>query len=81
MGEVDKKQLEEMVRKEITKLFESVLDYTVIAVPDNNAFKPLRGRILRIGNDCIRNIISELSNYEVTCLEINEDIIEIKKSK
>lgn len=79
MGEVDKKQLEDLVRKEVTKLFEAVLDYTSIAVSDTNTFKILRGRILRIGNDCIRTIISELECYDVKSLDISDDIIEIKK--
>ena len=79
MGEVDKKQLETLVKKEVTKLFESVLDYTSIAVSDTNTFKILRGRILRIGNDCIRNIVSELEFFEVKSLDISDDIIEIKK--
>ena len=79
MGEVDKKQLESLVKKEVTKLFESVLDYTSIAVPDTNTFKILRGRNLRIGNDCIRNIVSELEFFEVKSLDISDDIIEIKK--
>lgn len=79
MGEVDKKQLETLVKKEVTKLFESVLDYTSIAVSDTNTFKILRGRILRIGNDCIRNIVSELEYFDVKCLDISDDIIEIKK--
>ena len=79
MGEVDKKQLETLVKKEVTKLFESVLDYTSIAVSDTNTFKILRGRILRIGNDCIRNIVSELEYFDVKSLDISDDIIEIKK--
>ena len=79
MGEVDKKHLENLVRKEVTKLFESVLDYTSIAVTEHNTFKILRGRILRIGNDCIRNIISELNNYDIVYSDISDDIIEIKK--
>jgi hypothetical protein len=78
MGEVDKQQLNAFVKKEVTKLFESVLDYTSIAVSEQATFKILRGRILRIGNDCIRTIISELDNYDVKCLDISEDIIEIK---
>ena len=42
-----------VVRKEVTKLFQQVLDYTSIAVPDPNTYKALRGKILRVGNDCI----------------------------
>ena len=79
MGEVDRKQLDALVKKEVTKLFESVLDYTSIAVSDTNTFKILRGRILRIGNDCIRTIISELDCYDVKYLDVSDDIIEIKK--
>ena len=79
MGEVDKKQLEELLRKEITKLFEVVLDYTSIAVPDNQTFKNLRGKIMNSSSKTFYTVISELQSYEVTNLDIHEDFIEIKK--
>ncbi len=78
MKDSDKKKLDSLVRKEVTKMFESVLDYTSIAVTDEKAFKVLRGKILRVGNDCIRNISSELADYKVEYVASVEDIIEIK---
>lgn len=78
MEDPGRKHLEDLVRKEVTKLFESVLDYTSIAVPEKDRFSMLRGKILRVGNDCIRTITSELVNYEIELLYPNEDIIEFK---
>jgi hypothetical protein len=78
MDEAGRKHLEDVMRKEVTKLFESVLDYTSIAVSEKDRFSVLRGKILRVGNDCIRTIASELSNYEIELVERTEDVIEFK---
>ena len=78
MDDVGRKHLEDVVRKEVTKLFESVLDYTSIAVSEKDRFAVLRGKILRVGNDCIRTITSELVNYEIDLIERDEDVIEFK---
>lgn len=78
MDDVGRKHLEVVMRKEVTKLFESVLDYTSIAVSEKDRFSVLRGKILRVGNDCIRTITSELSNYDIDLVEQSEDIIEFK---
>lgn len=78
MDDTGKNHLEAVIRKEVTKLFESVLDYTSIAVPEKERFSMLRGKILRVGNDCIRTITSELANYEIEISYPNEDIIEFK---
>lgn len=81
MSNEGKKQLNALVRKEVTKMFEAVLNYTAIAVIDKNTFKVLRGKILRAGNDCIRKLSSELDNYDISVVDSSEDIIEFNKNK
>jgi len=78
MEEKGRKILEDVITKEVTKLFESVLDYTSIAVSEPKTFKVLRGKILGVGNDCIRKISADLVNYNIVYVERNEDIIEIR---
>lgn len=72
-------KFEKEVRKEVTSMFESILDYTQIACADPNTFKALRSKILRAGNDCIRSVIVDLNDYEIKYIAKNEDIIEIKQ--
>ena len=74
MVENGRNDLDSLVRKEVTKLFETVLDYTSIAVSEASTFKVLRGKILRVGNDCIRKITSELVNYDVVVIEREEEV-------
>lgn len=78
MEEQGRKLLENLVSKEVTHLFQTVLDYASLAVSDEKTFKILRGKILGVGNDCIRKISSGLVNYDIKCIEHNEDIIEIR---
>ncbi len=80
MDVLGRKHLENVMRKEVTKLFESVLDYTSIAVSEKDRFSVLRGKILRVGNDCIRKISSELTNYDIELIELDEDVIEFKNN-
>ena len=77
-----RKKLEQLVHKEVTSMFESVLDYTQVAVPDPQRFKVLRGKILRAGNDCIRSINSRLSDYNIEYAdEVGEEVVEVGKTK
>ena len=80
MGEkVDrhKEKLNESVKLEITNLFERVLDYAEVAVPNSDQYRKLRSKILRVGNNCIRNINKEInSHYNIKYIATAETIIE-----
>lgn len=70
------------ISSEITDLFERILDYAEVAVPNNDQYKKLRSKILRIGNNCIRNISKDIINhYNVTYNAPGETIIEIVQPK
>jgi hypothetical protein len=79
------KHQEKMIKSissEITDLFERILDYAEVAVPNNDQYKKLRSKILRIGNNCIRNISKEIvSRYDVTYNPPGETIVEIIQPK
>ncbi len=81
MVDKNKHHLEKLIQKEVTTLFESVLDYTQIACADPDTFKALRSKILRVGNDCIRVINSKLIDYDVKYIAKREEIIEVIKQK
>ena len=70
-------KLEGIVNKEVTKMFESILDYAQVAVPAKDTFQVLRSRILRAGNDCIRNISTGLDNYKIKYESKTEDVVEV----
>jgi len=74
-------KLKSMVKMEVTHMFEQALDFVQVACPEPN-FKPLRSKILRVGNNCIRNIHRELDErYDVLYKASSEDIIEIQQEK
>lgn len=77
-----KEKLNKAVSEEITVLFEKVLDYAEVAVPNNDQYKKLRSKILRVGNNCIRNIRKEIdTRYDVKYNPPAETIIESKIAK
>jgi len=81
---VDKHQekIIKSISNEITDLFEKILDYAEVAVPNGDQYKKLRSKILRIGNNCIRNISKEIvGHYSVTYNAPGETIIEITRPK
>ena len=53
--------LKDEIKKEITKMFEYVLDMAQVAIPPDN-YKVFRSRVLRAGNDCIRNLSHFIDN-------------------
>lgn len=76
----DKEKLEKVLSEHVTILFEKVLDYAEVAVPNNDIYKKLRSKILRIGNNCIRNVLKDLKNYNIE-YEEREPIVEYKQPK
>ena len=56
-------ELKDEIKKEITIFMEKTLDLVQVAVPEGN-WRAMRSKILRSGNDCIRNTTSFLENYQ-----------------
>jgi len=77
MGNVkSREKLDNLIKDEITKLFEAILDYAQVACPTADTFKVLRSKILRVGNNCIRTLKTKTIQYEVEFKATSEDIIE-----
>jgi hypothetical protein len=72
-----RKKLVLAVRKEVTKMMEKTLDFADVACPKDN-FKQLRSKILRVGNDCMRNLTKELDGYVVEYDKLIEEFIEFR---
>lgn len=54
------------IKEQVEELMEKTLDYAEVAVPNNDQYKKLRSKILRIGNNAIRNLTKEITTrYEV----------------
>jgi len=80
MEKIDKhkEKINQMVKDEITRMFEKILDYAEVAVPNNEQYKKLRSKILRVGNNCIRDIHKGIErNFNVKYKASNETIIEV----
>jgi hypothetical protein len=76
-----REKLGNWVSEEITTLFEKVLDYAEVAVPNHDQYKKLRSKILRVGNNCIRNIKKEIqTRYVVRYDPPAETVIEVRGS-
>lgn len=67
------------IEEEITGLFEQSLDYAQVACPTQDTYKVLRSKILRVGNNCIRNIRKKLQRYDIEFIAQSEEIIEIRQ--
>jgi hypothetical protein len=77
---VDKhrEKMNNMVKEEVTKMFEKVLDYAEVAVPNSEQYRKLRSKILRVGNNCIRNIQKDIEkHYDVKYRAPAETIVEV----
>lgn len=79
---INDKSMDKMTREleeEVTKLFEQALDYAQVACPTQDTYKVLRSKILRAGNNCIRNIKKRVQRYEVKFIPQAEEIIEVRQ--
>ncbi len=75
-----KDKLKRDIEKEITRFFDHILDISEVAIGDPQRYKPFRSKVLRAGNDAIREAKKVLDkNYKVLYVSTTEDIIEIQK--
>lgn len=79
--ERSRRKLVKDMEEEVTALFEQVLDYSQVACPTKDVYNVLRAKILRVGNNCIRNLRKRVSHYEVEYIPQTEEIIEIINKK
>ena len=77
--EKSREKLGRAVEEEVTKMFESVLDYAQVACPTPDTYKVLRSKVLRVGTNCIRMIKRKLDHYDVEYKATAEDFIEVKQ--
>ena len=64
---------------QVTQMFEQILDYAQVACATPDTFKVLRSKILRVGNNCIRNQRKKLQEYDIKYNASTEDVIEVKQ--
>jgi hypothetical protein len=73
------KKLKDLIKEEVTSMFEQALDFAQVACPEPH-YRPLRSKILRVGNNCIRNINSKIdTQYKIEFKATGEDIIQIQR--
>jgi len=70
-----RERLTQDMREEVTKMMQLALDYAEVACP-RDTFKQLRSKVLRVGNDCMRNLTKTFDNYDMVYTKIVEEIIE-----
>ncbi len=75
-----KNMLSERINQEILKACEGILDFAQVAVPSKDVFMSYRARVLRICNNCIRQLQRELGrHYKVEFVPDTEDVIIVEK--
>ena len=78
-SERDKDKLKKDGELIITELFDHILDISEIAI-DPQRYKPFRSKVLRAGNNAIRDFKKALDkHYEVKFIPTTEDIIEVRR--
>jgi hypothetical protein len=76
-----KERLINELEGEITRLFEQALDYAQVACPTKDTYQVLRSKILRVGNNCIRNVKKKVQHYDIEFVPNTEEFIEFKQPK
>ena len=76
--ERSKDKLKRETERIITGFFDQVLDVAEVAIGDPQRYKPFRSKVLRSGNDAIRDIKKVLDrDYKILYVPTAEDVIEV----
>jgi hypothetical protein len=77
--ERSKDKLKRDVEKRIMRGVDEILDIAEVAIGDAQRYKPFRSKVLRAGNNAIRELKLDLDqNYKVLFVPSKEDIIEVQ---
>jgi len=78
--ERSKDKLKRDSEKVITAFFDHILDISEVAIGDPVRYKAFRSKVLRAGNDAIREMKKVLDkDYKVLYVPSNEDVIQIQR--
>lgn len=76
--ERSKDKLKRDTEEIVIALFDHILDISEVAIGDPQRYKPFRSKVLRAGNDAIRQMKKVLDrDYKVLYVPTTEDIVEI----
>ena len=72
-------KLKRDIEKRIMKGVDEILDIAEVAIGDSQRYKPFRSKVLRAGNNAIRDLKNDLDqHYKVLFVPTTEDVIEIQ---
>ena len=75
-----KEKFKRDLEKRIMRGVDEILDIAEVAIGDSQRYKPFRSKVLRAGNNAIRDLKSDLElHYKMVFVPTNEDIIEIQR--
>lgn len=63
MSVADRNRLKNTIQDEITKMFGDVLDFADVAITSKRTYTQYRSKVLKAGNDAIRNLHRSLEEY------------------
>lgn len=77
--ERSKDKLKRDLEKRIMKGVDEILDIAEVAIGDSQRYKPFRSKVLRAGNNAVRDLKADLDqHYKVAFVPTNEDIVEVQ---
>ncbi len=77
--ERSKDKMKRDLEKRIMKGVDEILDIAEVAIGDSQRYKPFRSKVLRAGNNAIRDLKNDLDrHYKVLFVPTTEDVIEVQ---
>ena len=74
-----RERFKRFIQERITVLFEEVLNYTEVAVPNKYTYDKIRSRVLTAGNNAIRDLQRECQNFEIRYIPRVSEFVEIDR--
>jgi len=73
----DMEKLKRDIERTVLGSLDHILDIAEVAIGDAQRYKPFRAKVLRAGNDAIRDVKKQLDlNYKVVYIPNREDIVQ-----
>ena len=76
-----RKKLQNEVHGRLTEMFDEMLNFAEVAVPNKYTYDKLRNRILTSANNAIRDLQDECEKYDISYEQRIDEVVRIGKEE
>jgi hypothetical protein len=76
---MDENRMKDLIHKNVTAMFDEILQFVEVAVPNKYTYDKIRSRILTAGNNTIRDLQRDCDNFDMVYKPKSMEIMDVEQ--